>query len=94
VPDVDTYAYPNPFSPQSDRFVRVRFESDGGNDEIRIFDFKMSLVRRISESGPAGIREIVWNGTDQNGFRVSNGVYFYSVQAGSDTVWGKIHVLE
>ncbi|MEX0746625.1 MAG: FlgD immunoglobulin-like domain containing protein, partial [Rhodothermales bacterium] len=94
IPDVDTYAYPNPFSPQNDRIVRVRFESNGGSDELRIFDYQMNLVRRVTESGPAGVREIVWNGTDEGGLRVSNGVYFYSVHAGGDTVWGKIHVLE
>jgi ligand-binding sensor domain-containing protein len=94
VPDVDTYAYPNPFSPQNDRMIRVRFESGGGSDELRIFDFQMNLVRRITESGPEGVREIAWNGTDEGGLRVANGVYFYSVQADGDTVWGKIHVLE
>lgn len=94
IPNVDTYAYPNPFSPRSDRFVRIRFESpSGAADEIRIFDFRMSLVRTLkTEAGPAGLREITWDGMDSNGFRVANGVYFYAVDA--DDAWGKIHVLE
>ena len=93
VPDVDTYAYPNPFSPLGDRFVRIVFESgDGGAEEIRILDFRMNLVRTLSaDSGGPGAREIAWDGTDSDGFRVANGVYFYSVGGGA---WGKIHVLE
>ncbi len=95
VPDVDTYAYPNPFSPQSDRFVRIRFESDGGADHVRIFDFRMNLVRVLTSDGPnTGVRELTWDGTDDGGFRVANGVYFYAVDAGGDVARGKIHVLE
>ncbi len=94
VPDVETYAYPNPFSPESDRFVRIRYDSpDGGADEIRIFDFRMTLVRTLqADAGAAGTSEVSWDGTDSSGFRVANGVYFYTVDA--DDAWGKIHVLE
>lgn len=95
VPDVDTYAYPNPFSPQSDQFVRIRYESGGGADAIRIFDFRMQLVRELrAESAGAGEREIAWDGTDENGYRVANGVYFYLVDAGDESARGKIQVLE
>lgn len=92
VPDVETYAYPNPFSPQADRFVRIVYESaNGGSEEIRILDFRMNLVRTLAaDAGESGRREIAWDGTDSNGFRVANGVYFYAV----DDAWGKIHVLE
>ncbi len=93
-PDVETYAYPNPFSPASDRFVRIRYDSDGGADRIRIFDFQMHLVRELTaNAGSAGEREATWDGTDRNGFRVANGVYFYTV-AGKRAAHGKIQVLE
>ena len=95
VPDVDTYAYPNPFSPQSDQFVRIRYDSDGGSDAVRIFDFRMQLVRELSaESSGAGEREIAWDGTDENGYRVANGVYFYVVDVRDESARGKIQVLE
>ncbi len=95
VPDVDAFAYPNPFSPQSDQFVRVRFESDGGTDRVRIFDFRMDLVREIaSDNTSSGVREMTWDGTDDDGFRVANGVYFYTIDAGGDVARGKIHVIE
>lgn len=95
VPDVDTYAYPNPFSPQSDRFVRIRYESDGGTDRVRIFDFRMNLVRDIASDGASsGVRELTWDGMDDDGFRVANGVYFYAIDASGDVARGKIHVIE
>ena len=92
-PTVDTYAYPNPFSPARDRFVRIRYDSDGGADRIRIFDFRMNLVRELPAAPDAGEREIAWDGTDRNGFRVANGVYFYAV-SGENAAHGKIQVLE
>ncbi len=96
VPDVDTYAYPNPFSPAIDELVRIRFEA-GGSDvaEIRIFDFSMRLVRRLAPNCVAGtVCEAVWNGRDSDGLRVANGPYFYKVEAGGETAAGKILVLE
>lgn len=54
VPDVDTYAYPNPFSPQFDRFVRIRYESAGGSARIRVFDFRMNLVRTLRSDDAVG----------------------------------------
>ena len=96
VPSVDTYAYPNPFSPSTDRIVRIRYELEGrSNVNIRVFDFGMNFVRElIDESRPEGIREITWDGADIRGLRVANGVYFYAIQTDRDTFWGKIHVLE
>lgn len=94
-PRVDSYAYPNPFSPASDRIIRFRFESAGSPAEIRIFDFGMRLVRTIRGSDVgAGEREIAWDGTDSGGLRVANGAYLYAIDTGDDTLWGKILVLE
>lgn len=96
VPDVETYAYPNPFSPAADRVVRIRYELDTATDvEVRIFDFNMNLVRRIVDSGqPPGEQETVWDGKDSGGLRVANGPYFYTVDLGDETVRGKILVME
>ena len=93
-PTVGTYAYPNPFSPARDRFVRIRYDSDGGADRIRIFDFQMDLVRELTQdASSAGEREVPWDGADRNGFRVANGVYFYTV-TGKNAAHGKIQLLE
>ncbi|MEM1043258.1 MAG: FlgD immunoglobulin-like domain containing protein [Bacteroidota bacterium] len=88
-PEVETYAYPNPFSPNADTFVRIRY--DRPTARIRIFDFAMNLVRTISSATP---NEQVWDGFDDSGNRVANGVYFYEVDAAGESLRGKILVLE
>jgi hypothetical protein len=94
-PRVEAYAYPNPFSPASDRIVRFRFEAEGGSAEIRIFDFGMNLVRSLNSADlDAGEREVAWDGTDDDGYRVANGPYFYTIDAGGEAAWGKLLVLE
>lgn len=88
-PSVDTYAYPNPFSPNADGVVRIRYDEDRA--DIRIFDFAMNLVRSLP--GSAAVEQ-AWDGFDENGNRVANGVYFYEVDTPAGTFWGKILVLE
>ncbi len=92
VPDVETYAYPNPFSPNADRYTRIRYgqAGDTAGARIRIFDFGMNLVRTL-DAAPV---EQVWDGFDDGGNRVANGVYFYEVDAGGESLRGKILVLE
>jgi hypothetical protein len=94
VPTVDTYAYPNPFSPAGDGVVRIRYELDSDQAvTVRIFDFSSRLVRTIADdSQVSGIREAVWNGSDARGARVPNGVYFYTVDS-NQSVSGKIMVV-
>ncbi len=96
VPRVEAYAYPNPFSPSVDRFVRIRYKLDGDQSvEIRVFDFAMNLVRNLTdERQSSGEREVSWDGTDNHGARVANGAYFYAVETGGETFWGKVLVLE
>jgi hypothetical protein len=93
-----TYAYPNPFSPD-DEVVRIRYGAPGGGGiTIEIFDAGMNRVRTLlkdaARSGPAEFDEI-WDGRNDGGTQVSNGVYFYRVIAGGgDGAWGKILVLQ
>lgn len=96
VPRVDAYAYPNPFSPAADGFVRLRYKLDSAEQvKIRIFDFGMNLVRTVAdELQPPGEREVSWDGTGDTGARVANGPYFYVIQTGNKTFRGKILVLE
>jgi hypothetical protein len=94
-PEVDAYAYPNPFAPAADRFVRIRYRlDDAARVTVRIFDFAMNRVRTLRDDKPAGEQETVWNGQDEGGLRVANGVYFYTVEGGGVDARGKILVLE
>ncbi|MBP3192420.1 FlgD immunoglobulin-like domain containing protein [Natronogracilivirga saccharolytica] len=96
-PDVDTYAYPNPFSPRNHDLVRIKFETDSDAPvTIRLYDFSMNLIRVLDENkqlGP-GTYEAVWDGTDEQGRKVANGTIFYEIETGNGSKTGKILVLE
>jgi hypothetical protein len=102
----DTYAYPNPFSPD-DEIVRIHYSSAGSgpttprsatNVTIRIFDFAMHLVRTLIQNAPrlaSQEQDEIWDGRDDGRNQVVNGVYFYQVIINKDEpVWGKILVLQ
>ena len=99
-----TYAYPNPFNPRTD-ILKIKY-STNGNDvpvTIRIFDFGMHIVRTVVQNATRGATHSIdqaggvvdyWDGLDDAGNMVPNGVYFYSVDAGSGKpIYGKIIVI-
>jgi hypothetical protein len=94
-----TYSYPLPFSP-TQGVVRIHYGLQGQSAPvtIRIFDFAMHPVRTLlrNASRPSsGELDEIWNGEDDKGRRVANGVYFYRIEIGGlGPVWGKILVVE
>mgnify|MGYP006278514593 CR=1 FL=1 len=91
VPDVETYAYPNPFVPSRDQLLRIAYELETASTvTVTIYDFGMNKVWSTSERKPQGQQETTWNGTDDRGLRVPTGTYFYTVDLGDQTVRGKI----
>ena len=96
-PQVTTYAYPNPFSPQDAPSGRVRIvvETEAARTvTVHLYDVGMNRMRTLSRDCPAGRCEIGWDGTDRGGLRVANGVYFYEADVGDGPVRGKILVME
>lgn len=96
----ESYCYPNPFNPRQE-WLKIKY-STGGVDQnvtIRVFDFSFSYVRTIIQSASRN-RDIdgppdFWDGKDDNGSYVPNGVYFYRVEVGDkDPVYGKILVMQ
>jgi hypothetical protein len=94
-----TYSYPLPFSPASE-VVRIHFSTSGKTVPvtIRIFDFAMTPVKILLRGAPrigSVEHDEVWDGRDDFGRRVANGVYFYRVEIeDADPQWGKILVLQ
>ncbi len=96
--EMRTYAYPNPFAPNLDGQVRIRYKlSRDATVTIRILDFSMNLVATPVNAQPRRSdreEEDVWNGKTDFGGKVANGVYFYRVEAkGQEPIYGKIMVL-
>ncbi len=93
---VEVYAYPNPYNPRSDGRLRVRLDLDAPSDiTVRIFDVGMNRVRTLEAPGrPAGPNEVAWDGQSDGGLRVANGAYIYTVDAGGQTLSGRILVIQ
>ncbi|GBD86283.1 BNR/Asp-box repeat protein [bacterium BMS3Abin03] len=96
----ETYAYPNPFSPRQEQ-LKIKY-STGGKDAsvtIRIYDFGMNYVRTLIQNAPRnrtleGVPDF-WDGKDDAGNVVPNGVYLYRVDVDSNQpLFGKIIVMQ
>jgi hypothetical protein len=95
------YAYPSPYSPlvASGEPVRIRHKPRAsGPVTIKIYDFAMNLVTTLVDSqNRAGGEEYdePWDGKNEKGDVVVNGVYFFRVEApGGQTEWGKLVILK
>ncbi len=80
----DVYNYPDPFS-NGTSFTFQR--TDVGNGEpvnvtIKVFTLSGRLIKTIKDYGTTGtFVRVDWNGLDEDGDRLANGVYLYKVIA-------------
>ena len=96
-PNVESYAYPNPFSPTLHSSVRIKFGMQNpGPATIRIFDFGMNRVQTLEVAAvyEAGSYETTWDGTDESGRTTAAGTYFYSIETNEGFINGKIILLD
>ena len=99
---VKTYAYPNPFSPmrhniyQNNGHVRFHYASPRTTQAtVKIYDFGMNLVRTFTHPARNGQNDAVWDGKNNEGETVANGVYFFKIEiSGQEPMWGKIIVMD
>jgi len=86
------YNFPNPFSSSTTIFFNLAnilflpmvFEKE---IEIRIYNIKGQLVRALSPitTDKLQITKVVWDGTDEDGNKVSPGIYFYKLSTKDKT---------
>ncbi len=71
--------YPNPFNP----VTKISYEIPASSFiEISVFDITGKLVRKLfNGQKEAGFHDIEWNGLDNNGKKVSSGIYLYRIDA-------------
>ena len=73
--------YPNPFNPETTINYSVNSKTPVVVD---IYNTKGQKVKTlVNETKAPGSYNVKWNGTDQNNQKVSNGVYFYKMNAGT-----------
>lgn len=71
--------YPNPFNPATTIKFTIPKET---RVQIAVFNITGKLIKiLIDGTPPAGEHITVWDGTDEDGSRVSSGVYFYRTYA-------------
>jgi hypothetical protein len=70
--------YPNPFNPTTT--IRYELPSDGFVT-VKIYDLNGRLVRTlVSAAEISGAHEVLWDGTDDAGFKVAAGIYLYQLE--------------
>ncbi|MBC8184732.1 T9SS type A sorting domain-containing protein [candidate division KSB1 bacterium] len=84
--------FPNPMQDDT-KFTYILMNDDPPDVSIKIYTVAGRLIRVIdSASNQIGYNETYWDGTDEFGDKIANGVYFYKItaKAGSE----KIEVIE
>ena len=84
--------YPNPFNPNTSISYAL---PSGSNVSLNVYDIRGRLVRTlVDERKPAGSYNLMWDGTDELGRKVSSGVYFYRMQSGDFTQTRKMVIVK
>ena len=83
--------YPNPFNPTT--IIRYQL-SESSDVELTIYNQLGQRVKTlVTETQPVGMYQTEWNGQNEMGRRVSSGIYFYRLNAGSFSETRKMSLL-
>ncbi len=87
--------YPNPFNPSTmiryaipnvtlSALSRAESRDEGSRVVLKIYDILGREIKTLVNKEQAyGVYEVIWNGDDELGNKVSTGIYFYRINAGS-----------
>jgi len=98
----DHYAYPSPFSPYvtEREGTTIHYKMpETANVTIKIYDFNLDLVKTVIDGiSRADGRECdvdIWDGRNERGDVVANGVYFYNIKLSTgQSWWGKVAMIK
>lgn len=73
--------YPNPFNPTT----LISYDlPEASQVSMTVYDMMGRQVKSlVQEFQPAGNHSVIWNATNDNGTKMSGGMYFYQIRAGS-----------
>ena len=73
--------YPNPFNPST----TIKFGlPNSGNVKLSIYNMLGQEIKTlVNNSLNAGTYSIIWDGTNNNGIKVTSGAYLYRISAGN-----------
>ena len=90
--DYFLYAFPNP----SDNMAIIRYSLPKENEvSLIVYDIKGSIVRTLTrtQSQEPGVYTVVWDGCDEKGMQLPNGVYFYQLKTRDFSITKKMTLL-
>ena len=84
--------YPNPFNPTT----TIEFSlHETGFAELTIYNLAGQKIRElVSGTMSKGVHSVVWNGLDDSGFTVSNGVYLTRLRMNDTVVTGRMMLVK
>ena len=96
------FAYPSPFSPYASerQAATIHYKLPQTADvTLKIYDFNLDLVKTILENqsrpGDIEIDTDLWDGKNDKGIVVANGVYFYNIKLSTgQSWWGKVVIIK
>jgi len=71
--------YPNPFRNRTSFTFELNF--DDTDVRIKIFTLSGRLIRTVEVRGNSGFNQVEWDGRDEDGDILANGVYLYKIAA-------------
>lgn len=84
--------FPNPFNAQTSLEFGL---AEATRVSLRIYDLRGTRVATLVDGvRQAGIHRIEWDGRDSSGRAVASGVYYYSLHANEEEVYGKMVLLK
>ncbi len=88
----------NPFNPEAsdpdDRYTRIYYKVREPGTDIRIYSINGELVRTLAEDKAEIEDTIVWNGKNDKGKIVGNGVYLVNLKIGKSSKTIKVVILK
>jgi len=89
--DLSLGCAPNPFRSTTDIRYQVAQESPVS---IAIYNISGQMVRRLDQGVQGrGFYRVPWDGTNQAGARLSNGIYLYRITVGGRQLGGKVQMV-
>ena len=74
----DVINFPNPFADETTISFRLPRQADVS---VKVYTVGGRMVRTLSSPGVSGWGHVLWDGRDEEGDKVSNGVYIYKIMA-------------
>jgi flagellar hook assembly protein FlgD len=92
----NVWLFRNVFNPDNgERAGAVFRHGDGDKIRVRIFNKRAAFIKELARetTGPAGLQQVYWDGTNDRGAKVVSGIYIMLVETSTYKITEKIGVV-